>query len=118
MRSTLLRAIAALAAFCCAAPVSGAWQTLGQVRQVQRADDSLTLLTSSGAAVRIAFTSAAVVRVRVQPAGDLARDFSYAVPDRPTSIKLRVSGDGTVLNVRAASGLGASVQVTTAPQVL
>jgi len=118
MRSTLLRAIPAVVALCCTAPAAAAWQTLGHVSQVQRADDTLTLLTSSGAAVRIAFTSADVVRVRVQPMGEFAREFSYAVQDRSASTKLRISGDDTVLNVRPASGAGASVRVTTTPQVL
>src|SRR6478672_3929520 len=104
MRSTLLRAIAVVATFCCTAPAAAAWQTLGHVSQVQRADNTLTLLTSSGAAVRIAFTSADVVRVRVQPAAEFGRDFSYAVQDRSAPARLRVTEDGPVLNVRTASG--------------
>ena len=47
MRSTLLRVIAAAAAFCCIAPASAAWQTLGRAEQMQRGDDALTLAMMS-----------------------------------------------------------------------
>ena len=118
MRSTLLRVMAAVVALCCIAPASAAWRTLGRAEQVRRSDEALTLTTSSGAKVRIALASADVVRVRVQPAGEFARDFSYAVPDQPAPTRLRITGDNTVLNVHAVSGTGASVRVTTTPEVL
>jgi alpha-glucosidase len=56
-----------------------AWRGMGDVSNVVRRADGVTLTLSSGARASITFISPTVVRVRVAPRGTFERDQSYAI---------------------------------------
>jgi len=119
MRLTRLWTFAVVAATIWAVPAPAAWQSLGSVERVQPADDALVLATTSGAALRISFVSADVVRIRMSPSGTPGDDFSYAVADKSRMpVKLRIENADNALTVRSMAMGGASVRVARTPQVL
>jgi alpha-glucosidase len=118
MRLTRLWALAIVACAICPLTAPAAWQTLGKVERVQRSDEALELATTSGAALRISFVSADVVRVRMSPTGAFADDFSYAVENKPrTPVKLHIDNENGALVLRGPAH-SASVRVAQQPQVL
>lgn len=108
------RFIALIALLSSAAPVPAAWQTLGVVQRQEHSENALELATASGARVRIAFVGADVVRVRMAPSGELARDFSYALEKPVADIPLHSAERGDVIELRGAAG-GARVLVRQRP---
>jgi alpha-glucosidase len=96
---------AAALLFAAATPVSAALRTLGAVETVVTAGDSVTLSTASGAKLRIGFVTPDVVRVRMSPSGEFARDFSYAIAGPLPHAKAAVAEDDAQLELRSASGL-------------
>lgn len=91
--------------FAAATPASAALRTLGAVETVATAGDSVTLSTASGAKLRIGFVTPDVVRVRMSPSGEFARDFSYAIAGPLPHAKAAVAEDDAQLELRSASGL-------------
>jgi len=98
-----------------------AWQTLGAVTQVTARADSVELSTRSGAHVRISFVSQDVLRIRMNPHGVFAADFSYAlVHATPALIALKIDADtsGELLTIHTAGGDGLHVIVHKQPSLL
>jgi len=113
MRLTAVAAPAALVyAILCAAPASAAWQTIGDVAQVQQTAQALELTTTGGAHVRIAFVAADVVRVRMTSAASFGRDFSYAIAEPPSALAFDLQQDERHVALKARAADGVQVEIT------
>jgi alpha-glucosidase len=98
-----------------------AWQTLGAVTQMTASTNSMELSTQSGAHVRINFVSQDVLRIRMNPHGVFATDFSYALTHAtPASIALNIDAQpsGELLIIRPAGADGLRVIVHKQPSLL
>jgi alpha-glucosidase len=86
--------------------VFAAWQTAGDVANIAKEADSVTLQLSSGAQVFIKFINTDTIRVRLAPSGKFERDFSYAVeerPRRPVNLNVNETADAIEITTRGGA---------------
>ena len=117
MRLSRLWTTTALAGILCSLPALAAWQTLGKVEHVQPADDALVLTTASGAALRISFVSADVVRIRMSPKGTFGDDFSYAVETNRAANEIKVRDEGRSWSCAVPAGSASGYAAATDPEI-
>lgn len=112
MRSTLrwstsripVAACSALVLLLSALPAGAALRSVGKVVESRQVDDGLELKLSSGARVRVAFTTPDVVRVRMNPGGRFDADVSYAIEGAPPRAKAVLAKGRATSELRSANG--------------
>ncbi len=106
--------------FAVAQQVNANWQTLGAAHLETSANNVVELSTTSGARVRLSLIDAETARIRVNPKGAFGRDFSYAIENEPTPVKLLVENDAAshTISLRADGVASLRIVVKTQPDLL